>query len=346
MKNPKPIFAAILALIFCFAGFNLWGYFQDQQANQKLKDREAHERSMATQESKLAEIAAQKERDRLAAEARLEKDRLAAEARAKRDAQKLQSEADAEARRAKQLAEKEARKQAELEQRIKTARTSRTIEGIPVDAIEQVRAVSARYIRENQQEFLSQKFDNDTFNNRRYSKLMRDNTNALMLFSALSPDTDHLQALLDIGLDVNSKNAAGVTPLMFASAYNTPKIAEFLIKNGADKSAKAILISDMNAFHAAAMLNPHPDMVEKLVSLGFDIDAKTEDDLTPLLIAATKNRNLEVVERLVKNGADKEAYDGDGKTARTLVQYRIDGNGDEYYKISDEEDKNILISLK
>jgi len=334
-----------LALIFCFAGYNLWNYFQGQQANQSLKDREAHELSLAREDTRLAEIAAQKERDRLAVEARTEKERLAALARSEREEKKKQEQADAEAKQAAWKAKAEERKQAELLDRITAARTPRTIEGIDTDIIEQLRDVSARYIRENSEEFLSQSFDNDSFNNRRYSRLISDNTNALMLYAAISTDTDHIQALIDIGMDINTANDRQVTPLMFASAYNTAEVVEFMIARGAKLNALSGRISGMNALHAAAMFNPKPDVVEALVKSGVSVDVKTEDDLTPLILAAAKNRNLEVVERLVNLGADKQAYDQDGKTALALVKSRRDGNGEEYYRISEDVDKRILQQL-
>ena len=345
MKNPKPIFAAILAIVFCFAGFNLWNYFQGQQANEQLKDREAHERSLAREDSKQAEIAAQQAQSERDAAARAEKDRLAAIEREKREEAKRKDQADKDAKRAAYEAKAAERKQADLEQRIQTARTPRTIEGIDPDIIEQLGDVSARYIRENREEFLSQRFDNESFNSRRYTKLLGDNTNALMLYAAVSPDTDHIQALLDIGMDINDANDRGVTPLMFASAYNTAEVVEFMITSGANLKTRSGRISSMNALHAAAMLNPKPDVVETLVKAGIAVDTNTEDDLTPLILAATKIRNLEVVERLAKLGADKEAYDQDGKTALALVKYRRDGNGDEYYRISDEAEKQVLIKL-
>jgi len=342
MKNPKPIFAVILALIFCFAGFNLWNYFQGQQANQQIKDREAHELSLAKQDARLAEIEAQKERDRLVAEARIKKERLASEARAKREEAKKQDQADAEAKRAAWTAKAQEHKNAELRKRIEEARSPRTIEGIDPDIIEQLRDVSARYIRENPKELLSQQFDNDSFNNRRYSRLMGENTNTLMLYAAISPDTDHIQALLDIGMEINTENDRGVTPLMFASAYNTAEVVEFILQRGAKLDVRSGRISDMNALHAAALFNPKPDVVETLIKAGLPVDVKTEDDLTPLLLAATKNRNLEVVERLVKLGADKEAYDEDGRTALVTLKSRRDGNGEGYYRISDEIDQRVL----
>ena len=166
-----------------------------------------------------------------------------------------------------------------------------------------------------------------------------------MLFAALSQDTDHLQALLDIGIDINAKNAKGYTPLMFASAYNNPKIVNFLIQKGADKTARAYVL-DMNALHVAAYSNPNPDVIDALTKHGFDTEVKTENDYTALLIAVTENRNLEVAERLVKKGADKSAYDENGKSAYILAKKRMEGSDKEYYRISSKVDERVLIKLQ
>ncbi len=158
-------------------------------------------------------------------------------------------------------------------------------------------------------------------------------------------DQGILQALLDIGLDINSANKTGYTPLMFAAAYNSPEVVKFLIGKGADTSVKAN-IQDLNALHIASLFNPRPDIIDVLLVAGMNIEAKTENDHTPLLLAASDNRNLEVVERLAFKGADKGAYDAKGRTAVKIVEARIGGEGDEYFRISDEMNKQVINSVR
>jgi len=121
---------------------------------------------------------------------------------------------------------------------------------------------------------------------------------------------------------------------------------EFILQRGAKLNVRSGRISDMNALHAAALFNPKPNVVDVLIKAGLPVAVKTEDDLTPLLLAATKNRNLEVVERLVKLGASKETYDEDGKTALVILKSRRDGNGEGYYRISDEMEERVLNILR
>ena len=208
MKNSKALFTAILAVVFCFAGYNLWSYFQGQQDNKKLGQRESHELSLAKEKTRLADIAT---REKLATKKREQQEEKERQAQARRDKQKADRLLAQEKRNSEiagQRERREAMTQAELESRFQTARTPRMIEGIPIETIEQIRSISARYIRDKPQEFLTKKFDETSFNNR-YGKLLKKDTTFLMLFAAISQDTDHIQALLDIGMDINASNAGG-----------------------------------------------------------------------------------------------------------------------------------------
>jgi len=339
MNTQRTIFAAVVAVVFLFAGYNLYSYFKEQQAIQQAEDRQAELRKVQKEQERQ-----QREDDK---QARIDEERRQQEAerQARIEAEK-QEEAEREAKRQERLAEAERKKEVQLQARIQLARTPKHIEGIPQDTIDKFNSISARYIRDHPAEFLKQRFDKNTFGSRtNFERLTQEDTNTLMLYSAISQDTDILQALIDIGLDINSANKAGYTPLMFANAYNTPEIVKFLIVNGADINSKAY-IQDLNALHIASLLNPKPDVINVLLDAGMDIEAKTENDYTPLLLAASDNRNLEVVGRLAELGADKEVYDVKGRTALKLIEERINGNGDEYFKISDEVNAQILEVLK
>ena len=87
-------------------------------------------------------------------------------------------------------------------------------------------------------------------------------------------------------------------------------------------------------------------MIDALLSAGMDIDAKTENGYTPLILAASDNKNLEVVEQLALKGSDKTAYDQKGRTALKIIEARIRGDGDEYVRISDSVNERILGELQ
>ena len=346
MNTQRIIFAAVVAVVFLFAGYNLYNYFSNQSEIQAQRDQEAQELALERERRKTANAEAKREAAAERKRKQQEEERLAAERRAQQEA-KRQAEADKrEARRQEQIALKKKRDEELLQARIREARTPKHIEGIPEEAIEKFNSVAARYIRDKPEEFLKPRFSPKTFYARRSGKrLLQDDTNTLMLYAAISQDTDILQALIDIGLDINSTNKAGYTPLMFAAAYNTPEVVKFLIGKGADTSAKAY-VQDLNALHVASLFNPKPDVIDVLLAAGMNIEAKTENDHTPLLLAASDNRNLEVVERLALKGADKGAYDAKGRTALKIVEARIRGEGDELVKLNDQHVEQVLSKLR
>jgi len=338
MNTQKTIFASVVAVIFLFAGYNLYSYFKEQQAIQHAEDREIEARRVQKQQER-----EQREADKQALIVKKENQREA-ERQAQAEAKK-QKEVEQEAKRQKRLAEAGRKKEAQLQARIQEARTPKHIEGIPKDTIEKLNSVSARYIRDHPNDFLKQRFDQNTFGSRtNFERLTQEDTNALMLYSAISQDTDILQALLDIGLGINSANKAGYTPLMFASAYNKPEIVKFVISKGADTSAKAY-VQGLNALHIASLFNPKPDVVNTLLDAGMDIEAKTDNNYTPLLLAATDNRNLEVVGRLADLGVNKEVHDIKGITALGIVEKRLNSEGVRYVKITKKINAEIIKSL-
>jgi hypothetical protein len=343
MTNRKWIFAGLIGLVFVFAGYNLYSYFKEQQAIQLEEDRLAEERRVQREAERQAAIAAE-EAERAAREAeaeaqRLEEERLAEERRLAREAEREAERLEAE----RQQAEREA---ARLAERVARARTRERIEEVPQELIEQIGGLSSRYITDNPGEFLTQRFDGNTFGpNTNFERLIRGETDSLMLVSAISSNANQIAALIEIGLDVNGANAAGFTPLMFAAAYNTPEMVETLIAQGADLDARAY-VQDFTPLHVAAMFNPNPDVIDVLVKAGADLEATTENPMTPLLLACTDNPNLEVAERLASLGADTTAYSPDGITAHGLCSARVRGEGDRYVRISDEVDARILAALE
>ena len=110
MKNPKFVFAAVLAVVFCFAGYNVWSYFKEQQAVQAAEDLRTEQRRVerdAERKRKAEEQNAQRALDNGASEAaRLAEEARKAELAKERKEARINAEADAELRRAQQEEEK------------------------------------------------------------------------------------------------------------------------------------------------------------------------------------------------------------------------------------------------
>ena len=283
MNNRKYIIAGVVAVLFLFAGFNLYSYFKTQQAIQLEQDQQAEARRIQREED-----AKQREADRLAAiaaeERKAEAERLARE---EAKAQKIaEEEARKEAARLAAAEEERLRLERRANDRTAKARALKHIEGIPEDTITQLKQVSADYILDHPEEFRSQ-----TFNGRNLGayknlvKLLSDDTNVLMLYAAISPDLDVVKALVDIGIDLNAQNKRGYTTLMFAAAYNSPEVVRFLLGQGADMGVTAHVLN-INALHAASLFNPNPDTAEVLVKAGMPLEAQTEKSYALKLVTA------------------------------------------------------------
>ena len=94
---------------------------------------------------------------------------------------------------------------------------------------------------------------------------------------------EEAEALVRLGLDVNAKNHASVTPLHSACANSRLEVAAALIAAGAD------------------------------------VNAREGGDWTPLHYACS-NGNLEIAQTLIAAGADVNARNGRGKTPFDLCK--------------------------
>jgi ankyrin repeat protein len=173
--------------------------------------------------------------------------------------------------------------------------------------------------------------------------MVYDGMDLMMLFSIIDQDTSMLETLIGIGMDVNTANEGGFTPLMFAAAYAYPETARFLIEQGADIGAQAYVM-DLNALHMAALKNPNPEMVQVFLDAGISVESPVMNGYTPLQLAASDNRNIEVVEALVDRGANISVYDENGKSVVSEVQDQISA-ADGYLFISDEVNARVLEKL-
>lgn len=131
--------------------------------------------------------------------------------------------------------------------------------------------------------------------------------------------TFQIENWIKLGADVNGRNSEGKTPLMMAVKAREYKIAEFLVEKGARVDQ---VYSDSSAL--IDLVSNEPDdrydlpLVELLIKAGADVNIKTENGLTPLLIAV-KKRLINITEALLKAGADINAVDSSGRTAKDIA---------------------------
>ncbi|HVW86306.1 MAG TPA: ankyrin repeat domain-containing protein, partial [Bryobacteraceae bacterium] len=128
-----------------------------------------------------------------------------------------------------------------------------------------------------------------------------------------------LEDRLSKGAAIETRDAHGNTPLMYAAAYGSAEGVELLLKRGANPNAK-------NDFDATALLwaANDPAKARLLIAKGADVNARSKNGRTPLLVAATCDGCSETVRLLLAKGADVNAADNQGETALLLATWAND----------------------
>jgi ankyrin repeat protein len=144
------------------------------------------------------------------------------------------------------------------------------------------------------------------------------------------PDPQIAELLLDHGADPEQRDAAGYTPLMYASLWDRRPFAEALLRHGANLDLNSALrlekwdlvreriCNDPCGIHQAylphkllmdAILLDNHEMVEFLLNHGADPMA-ADGWCTPLRKAiASLTRDIQIVRSLLEHGADPNFHD-------------------------------------
>ena len=113
---------------------------------------------------------------------------------------------------------------------------------------------------------------------------------------------------LDAGVDVNSLDKRGRTPLHWAS---TEKVIKKLIAKGSDLNAKDG--RGMTPLHCYIIENKKTEEAKILLDAGAKVNATTSSGHTPLHYA-TSNNKFNFVDFLIQNGANTNAKSNSGVT--------------------------------
>jgi ankyrin repeat protein len=124
--------------------------------------------------------------------------------------------------------------------------------------------------------------------------------------------------------DVNARDKRASTPLMYTAAFGSADAMRLLLDSKAD-------INTRNAFDATALLWSATDLakVRMLVEHGADVNARSKQGRTPLMVAAASEGSYAIVKYLVEKGADVNARDGIESNALLLA---MDANDSETVK--------------
>ncbi len=126
--------------------------------------------------------------------------------------------------------------------------------------------------------------------------------------AAIMGDADAVQRLLDIGFDVDARDAQGCTALLRAAGGGHEAVVARLLAAGAGTG----LAADSGATPlSAAVSMRHLGVLDRLLSAGVDLDQRMPGGVTVLMLAAALGLP-DVVSRLLAAGADIDAGDVEG----------------------------------
>lgn len=137
--------------------------------------------------------------------------------------------------------------------------------------------------------------------------------------AAATGQVEKLRALLDKNpLLVNAVGADGFSPLGLSAFFGRDEVAAELLARGADVNAVSQNNMRVAPLHSA-VAGHHARLAEALVKAGAEVNAAQQDGFTPLMGAA-QNGNLALVEFLLEHGANVSAVTADGRTALSIAQ--------------------------
>lgn len=115
---------------------------------------------------------------------------------------------------------------------------------------------------------------------------------------------------------VHSKIEWGFSALHGVAGEEQLAMAVFLLDAGADPNAQND--EGITPLHLAV----YPEMVELFVRRGADINVRSHDGRTPLLVQAAEAEGIGAMETLLRLGADAKATDIQGKNSLDIARSR------------------------
>ena len=125
-----------------------------------------------------------------------------------------------------------------------------------------------------------------------------------------------IELLLKAGANANIASPDGETPLMTAARTGNATTVKLLVAHGAQVAAKETWRGQDALMWAAA--EGHKAVVQVLLELSADVNAKSTQGYTPLMFAVRQGY-LEIVELLVAGGADFNATQVQGATPLVIA---------------------------
>ena len=151
---------------------------------------------------------------------------------------------------------------------------------------------------------------------------MKNNNGETLLHYAAQGDNDVIiEKLLCLGLDIDSRSSKGATPLMIAACRGRLDAFSVLTERKSDPTLKNN--NGETLLHYAAQ-GDNDVIIEKLLSLGLDIDSRSSNGATPMMIAAREGR-LDAFSVLIERRSDPTLKNKNGET---LLHFAARGGND------------------
>lgn len=140
----------------------------------------------------------------------------------------------------------------------------------------------------------------------------------ILVFAADKGVNELAKAMIMIGADVNAKNSAGESPVIFASAKRNKRMVKYYIEKGASLDSRGGGADSQWTLLMAASKEKDIDMVKYLVEKGADVNARNAKGINALYGVD----DIEIARFLVEKGTDVNAAAQNGaaplKVARNI----------------------------
>lgn len=148
--------------------------------------------------------------------------------------------------------------------------------------------------------------------------LLDNELRSVLYYAAAVNNPKTIPLLLELGININQQDSAGITPLMIAVEKLKTVNIDIFLKNNAD-----VNISDHSGKSALLHHTSHEErgIISSLLNAGADIDHQDCDGNTILLQEARKKRT-EGVKVLVERGADINIRNNKGQSVVEIINKR------------------------
>lgn len=151
----------------------------------------------------------------------------------------------------------------------------------------------------------------DTFD--RLIKLGVKLENEIFFYIILQNNFRMLSRVLKEGLDINSKDDKGISPIHYAVQVGTITMLDNLIKNGADFTSKDPQGDSILHYSCFSSSKKSLDFLKYFIESGFDTELYNNKKQTPLSVAVSKHLTNHI-KFLIKKGANVNCRDINGNT--------------------------------